>query len=373
MGWNIVTGYLDSAGPVAWGFPNSSITITATTSLTIISMCSPSSGKAAGMTMPSSATVPGASHAEPDKVRAIGMMARTVIDADHLSEPSPRARVLYRGLLDARACIAAKHADPCSSGAPTRSLPWTSSQISEPGRHSLGRDRYDVKVFVGMSLVVGRTEKGKLGTSWKNIGALPVSRALAHFSSSSGVDFTKYDLDEPIQYEKNNANNSTLEAITKRSAGTVWTVRKLIDQMILGSRQKPFVGTPEQIADHIASWVDDADIDGINLPRTVAPESLADFVDLVVPVLQERGLFKADYADGTLREKLFGEAATVFRQGIGAPVSGPAQSRACLPRTRLIAYSNGNNNVRSHTSLRVGSPCRRRQRLHGVRVRAGLL
>jgi len=77
--------------------------------------------------------------------------------------------------------------------------------------------------------------------------------------------------------------------------------------MILGSRQKPFVGTPEQIADHIASWVETADIDGINLPRTVAPESLADFADLVVPALQERGLFKADYADGTLRAKLFGE------------------------------------------------------------------
>jgi hypothetical protein len=52
-------------------------------------------------------------------------------------------------------------------------------------------------------------------------------------------------------------------------------------------------------------WVEIGDIDGFNLPRTVAPESLRDFVDLVVPVLQEQGLFKHDYARGSLREKLF--------------------------------------------------------------------
>jgi hypothetical protein len=54
------------------------------------------------------------------------------------------------------------------------------------------------------------------------------------------------------------------------------------------------------------TWIEDVGIDGFNLARTVAPESLRDFVDLVVPVLQERGLFKADYAEGPLRQKLFG-------------------------------------------------------------------
>ena len=54
------------------------------------------------------------------------------------------------------------------------------------------------------------------------------------------------------------------------------------------------------------SWVEDTDIDGFNLSRIVTPESLEDFVDLVVPVLQERGVYKHDYAPGTLREKLQG-------------------------------------------------------------------
>ena len=48
-----------------------------------------------------------------------------------------------------------------------------------------------------------------------------------------------------------------------------------------------------------------ADVDGFNLSRTVMPESLEDFIELVVPVLQERGLYKTAYAPGTYREKLF--------------------------------------------------------------------
>lgn len=49
-------------------------------------------------------------------------------------------------------------------------------------------------------------------------------------------------------------------------------------------------------------------MDGFNLSRTVAPECFEDFIELVVPVLQERGAYKRAYRDGTLREKLFGHA-----------------------------------------------------------------
>ena len=249
-------------------------------------------------------------YARPEKVRSIKHDGPYYqIDAIHLSEPSPqRTPVLYQAGSSTRGReFAAKHAECVFTGGPNPNVARDIIADIRARAASYGRNPHDVKVFVGMSLVVGRTEKEAQDKLEEYRRHASVEGALAHFSSSSGVDFSKYDLDEPIQYEKNNANNSTLEAITTRSAGTVWTVRKLIDQMILGSRQKPFVGTPEQIADHIASWVETADIDGINLPRTVAPESLADFVDLVVPALQERGLFKADYADGTLREKLFGE------------------------------------------------------------------
>jgi hypothetical protein len=52
--------------------------------------------------------------------------------------------------------------------------------------------------------------------------------------------------------------------------------------------------------------VRETDIDGFNLAYALTPETFADIVDLVVPELQTRGVYKHDYAPGTLREKLYG-------------------------------------------------------------------
>ena len=52
--------------------------------------------------------------------------------------------------------------------------------------------------------------------------------------------------------------------------------------------------------------MDEADVDGFNLSRTVMPECVEDFIGLVVPELQSRGVMKQGYASGTLRQKLFG-------------------------------------------------------------------
>ncbi|MDY0395559.1 hypothetical protein RWE15_15420 [Virgibacillus halophilus] len=66
------------------------------------------------------------------------------------------------------------------------------------------------------------------------------------------------------------------------------------------------VGTPEQIADVMETWVTDADVDGFNIAYAVSPGTFEDFVELVVPVLQERGLVPKGYEGDTLRDNLFG-------------------------------------------------------------------
>ena len=87
-----------------------------------------------------------------------------------------------------------------------------------------------------------------------------------------------------------------------------------------GYRLPPIVGSPQTVADALAGWMRETDIDGFNLTRLVAHESLRDFVDLVVPELQSRGIYKEDYAPGTLREKLFSAGAARL------PASHPAAS-----------------------------------------------
>jgi long-chain alkane monooxygenase len=64
-------------------------------------------------------------------------------------------------------------------------------------------------------------------------------------------------------------------------------------------------GTPEQIADELARW-QDAGVDGINLLNAGSPGPCEEFVDHVAPVLQGRGLMQREYAEGSLRHKLFG-------------------------------------------------------------------
>jgi alkanesulfonate monooxygenase SsuD/methylene tetrahydromethanopterin reductase-like flavin-dependent oxidoreductase (luciferase family) len=89
-------------------------------------------------------------------------------------------------------------------------------------------------------------------------------------------------------------------------AGPVLTKRGLMAQSVLGSRQAPMVGSAAQVADSLQHWMRVADIDGFNVSRTIMPECLHAMVNLLVPVLQERGIYKTAYAPGTYREKLFG-------------------------------------------------------------------
>jgi alkanesulfonate monooxygenase SsuD/methylene tetrahydromethanopterin reductase-like flavin-dependent oxidoreductase (luciferase family) len=171
----------------------------------------------------------------------------------------------------------------------------------------LGRSGGDVKVFMGATLVLGRTGK-EAREKFEDYRRYARSEAaLVHAAASLGIDLAKYDLDEPIDASKSQAIVSNVEAMT-RSAGPKWTRRMLLEQMVLGSRQAPWVGPAEDIADTLMDWSRDAGIDGFNLSRTVVPECVDDVIELLVPILQERGVYKTAYGHGTYREKLFGRA-----------------------------------------------------------------
>jgi long-chain alkane monooxygenase len=85
-----------------------------------------------------------------------------------------------------------------------------------------------------------------------------------------------------------------------------WTVREIAEYVGIGGPGPIIIGSPQTVADELQSWVEETDVDGFNLAYAVTPESFADFVELAVPELQRRGLYKLDYRQGTLREKLYG-------------------------------------------------------------------
>src|SRR5947208_4025700 len=81
------------------------------------------------------------------------------------------------------------------------------------------------------------------------------------------------------------------------------TVRQLA-QRVGGYGGLAFVGTPETIADQMEEWLTSFGCDGFNIMFPYLPQGLDDFVDMVVPELQRRGIFRKDYEGATLRENL---------------------------------------------------------------------
>ena len=97
-----------------------------------------------------------------------------------------------------------------------------------------------------------------------------------------------------------------MDNITRADPDRVWTVREVAQHVGIGGIGPVVVGTPEKVADEMEVWFEATDVDGLNVPFAVSPGDFEDISDMLVPELTRRGRYKAEYAPGTLREKLFG-------------------------------------------------------------------
>ena len=80
------------------------------------------------------------------------------------------------------------------------------------------------------------------------------------------------------------------------------TVRQLIGKLGGGRGHRTFTGTAVQLADDLQTWFESGAADGFNIMPAVLPTGLESFVEKVVPILQERGLFRTEYEGVTLRD-----------------------------------------------------------------------
>lgn len=319
IGWNVVTGYLDSAARgmgLAEQPEHDSRYDVAEEYMQVVYQLWEGSWEDAAVLRDREHRL----YADPTRIHRVKHAGQHYeVDAIHLSEPSPqRTPVLYQAGASSRGReFAAAHAECIFVNGQFRHNVRDIVADIRARAKAFGRDPYDIKMFVGATVVVAPTDAEAQDKLAEYREYASSEGALAHYSASVGVDFSRYGPDEPIRFVRTNALRSNLEAITVRSGGTEWTKRKLLQMMVLGSRQAPIVGSPSRVADELQAWVDQADVDGFNLSRTVIPECVDDFVALVVPELQARGMMKQAYAAGTLREKLFGRSARL-------PTSHPA-------------------------------------------------
>jgi FMN-dependent oxidoreductase (nitrilotriacetate monooxygenase family) len=301
IGWNIVTGYLDSAAR-AMGFAAQMAhddRYELAEEYMALMYALWEGGFEDGAVR---ADRQGGVYTDPARVHRVRHQGRQwQLDAVPLWEPSPqRTPVLYQaGASDRGRAFAARHAECVFLNGSSKEN--VARLVADIRARAAPRP---ILAFVGATVVVGRTAKDARDLLADYRRHASVEAALAHASASLGIDFSRYGLDDPIDIGPGNAIRSNIEAL-QRNAGPYWTKRKLIDQFVLGSRQPPIVGAPEEVADALQSWVDAADVDGFNLSRTVVPECFEFFIERVIPILQERGVYKRAYASGTYREKLF--------------------------------------------------------------------
>jgi FMN-dependent oxidoreductase (nitrilotriacetate monooxygenase family) len=244
---------------------------------------------------------------DPAKVRAVhhnGPHYR--VNGIHLSEPSlQRTPLLYQAGASKRGrAFAARHAEAIFLNGQTKPMLAETVRAIRSATKDFGRSPYDIQLLAGLNVIVAPTRSEAKDLHDEYSRYVDQRGQLALLSGWTGIDFSQFEPDQALQYVESNAIQSMVENLTKRS-DTPMRISDLAALSPAGGRAPFVVGSPQDVADELADWAHQTDIDGFNLVRLVAPESLAAFVDLVVPELQSRGLYKTAYREGTLREKLF--------------------------------------------------------------------
>jgi FMN-dependent oxidoreductase (nitrilotriacetate monooxygenase family) len=168
-----------------------------------------------------------------------------------------------------------------------------------------GRDPSELRVLPGLSVTVAPTEaEAKEKAAYYRELLFSDSIVRYVLGEQSGLDFAAYDLDGPfpaLDPAHPDANGPLVARWLQLAQEQKLTVRQLADQAI---PRASVVGSPAQVADHMERWVDAGASDGFLLSPLLFPGDVDHFVDLVVPELQSRGIFRSEYSGATLREHL---------------------------------------------------------------------
>jgi alkanesulfonate monooxygenase SsuD/methylene tetrahydromethanopterin reductase-like flavin-dependent oxidoreductase (luciferase family) len=128
---------------------------------------------------------------------------------------------------------------------------------------------------------------------------------LAVLSSHLGIDLSPFPLDAPLCELK--VDGGTHQAMVDRLAqfaGHDRTLREAVRKYGMDFMCPQIAGTPEQVATHLQGLFESGCADGFVLTPILYPDTIEAFVRGVVPILQERGVYRKDYAASTLRGNL---------------------------------------------------------------------
>ncbi|NMO94895.1 LLM class flavin-dependent oxidoreductase [Paenibacillus lemnae] len=249
--------------------------------------------------------------ADPNKVHDVSYNGRFFNVEGPLTVPrSPQGRpvIVQAGSSDTGQEFAAQTAEVVFTA-------WQTLQEAQAFYHSLksrlvkyGRTYDQLKIMPGVLPIIGSTEQeAKEKEAYlqelvvPEVGLQMVSRILR-------VDLSGYPLDNPVpdlpDAEEINGGKSRYQLLVDMARRDRLTIRGLIARVTGARGHQTIAGTPEQIADHLELYFNSRGCDGFNIMPPYLPGGLEEFVDHVVPILQQRGLYRTAYTGTTLREHL---------------------------------------------------------------------
>lgn len=311
IGWNIVTSYLDSAARnlgLTKQLPHDKRYDLAEDFLAVCYKLWEASWEDDAVIRDAARGV----YAQPDKVHEVRHRGPYFdVRGIHLCEPSPqRTPVLFQAGASKRGRqFAARHAECVFISVPTIDHARRYVRLLRDDVESAGRDARHVKVFASFTPVVGRTEAEARERLERYRAHASLEGALVLLSGWTGVDFSKFTLEQTLPHADTNAMQSVIDTFAGVEGRRAWTVAQMAEWVATGGRSPVVAGTPARIADVMETWVEQAGVDGFNITYITSPGTFVEFVEHVVPELQRRGLVTTSQRPVTLRERLFGEAA----------------------------------------------------------------
>ncbi|SFB14876.1 alkanesulfonate monooxygenase [Rhizobium sp. NFR07] len=168
-----------------------------------------------------------------------------------------------------------------------------------------GRDTSQLNILSGFDAVIGDTEKDAEDKFQYLQSLVPPELAVLYLSMDLETNLLDLPLDEPVPLDRipKSSNNHTVyfnQISELIHSGK--TLREISTSYRRGNRVMR--GTAEQVADFMEKWVEAGCGDGFMMPIGYYPGNLDDYIDKVIPILQERGSYKTEYTGTTLRENL---------------------------------------------------------------------
>ncbi len=220
--------------------------------------------------------------------------------------PQGQPVIIQAGSSEAGKELAARTADVVFSAQPDMAAAAAFYQDVKSRMAAYGRATEALHILPGVFPYVGRTHaeaEAKLDELQELIHpAVGISLLV---SELGGFDLSGYDYDGPVpDLPKSNAGQARQRLLIDMAHREDLTIRQLA-QRVAGSRGhfQP-IGSAEEVADEIEQWFVEGAADGFMVMAPALPGGLRDFVELVVPELQRRGLFRTEYTGTTLRDHL---------------------------------------------------------------------